>query len=163
MHCPRDQHPGREIHEPVLLRRKGGVEDQAPPDDGSQSADHPPPPAEARAQAIKQLLEDLAVEKEKQTARKLAADAADKEKKLAPEIEKIEAETEAIDEKLRLEADKIEADSEANEVKTEIERAKVLHLIESSDKDRDSNNRQAMLTRRDAQAQAAAKPKKGAK
>lgn len=121
--------------------------------------------AEARAQAIKQILEDLAVEKEKQTARKLAAEAADKEKKLSPEIEKIEAETEAIDEKLKLEAQKIENASEEAETKSEIERAKTLHVIEASEKDRTSNDRNAMLTRRDAKQAQGAKPnqKKGAK
>jgi hypothetical protein len=147
------------------IRKITGQKDpfRDPDDPEVQAEEKAEQEAEARAQAIKQLLEDLAVEKEKQTARKLAADADDKEKKLAPEIEKIEAETEAIDEKLKLEAQKIEDASEEAETKSEIERAKTLHLIESSEKDRSSTDRNAMLTRRDAKDQASAKPKKGAK
>jgi hypothetical protein len=113
--------------------------------------------AQARAEAIKQLLEDLMVEKEKQTARKLAAEAADKEKKLQPEVEKIEAETEAIDAKARLEAEKLDMEDEDREVKNEIERAKVLATIEAAERTEETA-RQAMKTQRPGQAKP--KPKK---
>ncbi len=105
---------------------------------------------EARIEAIQRLLEELAVEKEKQTARKLAAEAQDKEQKLLPEVEKTKAETEAIDAKVRLEAEKLDMEDEHRETENEIKRADVLHKIEAADADREMN-RQAMKEQRQAQ------------
>lgn len=115
--------------------------------------------AQARAQAIQQLLEDLAVEKEKQTARKLAAEAADKEKKLAPEIEKIEAETEAIPEKLEIERQKAEDQADRDDIQGELGRAKILADIEAKDADREVNRKQ-MATQKPAAKKPAKKKEK---
>jgi hypothetical protein len=106
--------------------------------------------AAQRAQDVQRFLEDLMVENERWKAEKLKAETMAIEEKTAPEVDKLEAEADALDAKARRDDVMAETDATDKEVKNEIARAKVLADIEKSDKDRENNRQQMQMQQREA-------------